>query len=292
MASYGRGSFDQHSSYQSGGSSGSDSGKLIQSIGNNVQKISQNVVQLERLVKQIGTEQDSEEIRDRAHQITHSTNQLAKDTNKDMQALARLPSSGNAQQTRQIKMQKERLTEQFSDALKNFQTIQRTAAEKERASIKRARAASGSNYPGFGDERTEDQFSTPGYSQTAQVLQMENDVDFQMIQERESAIKQLERDIVDVNQIFKDLGMLVHEQGEVLDSIESNVESAQIHVEKGTGELRTAVEYQSKARRKKCCLIIVLFLQSRSRKKRCILVMFLSVIIIIIALIIWLATKS
>lgn len=48
-----------------------------------------------------------------------------------------------------MKMQKERLTEQFSDALKNFQTVQRTAAEKERASISRARAASGSNYVRF-----------------------------------------------------------------------------------------------------------------------------------------------
>lgn len=47
---------------------------------------------------------------------------------------------------RQMKLQKERLTEQFSDALKSFQTVQRTAAEKERASISRARAASGNNY--------------------------------------------------------------------------------------------------------------------------------------------------
>lgn len=46
-------------------------------------------------------------------------------------------------------MQRERLTEQFSDVLKNFQTVQRTAAEKERASISRARAASSSNYVRF-----------------------------------------------------------------------------------------------------------------------------------------------
>ena len=43
-------------------------------------------------------------------------------------------------------MQKERLTEQFSNVLKSFQTTQRTAAEKERASLSRARASSGSGY--------------------------------------------------------------------------------------------------------------------------------------------------
>lgn len=42
-------------------------------------------------------------------------------------------------------MQRDRLTDDFSTALKNFQTIQRTAAEKERASVARARAQSG-NY--------------------------------------------------------------------------------------------------------------------------------------------------
>ncbi|XP_053393858.1 syntaxin-12-like isoform X1 [Mercenaria mercenaria] len=270
MASYGRGSFDQFSSYQDSGSSGGDdSTKLAQSVGNNIQKISQNVKQLEKLVQQIGTPQDSEEVRDRVHQVVHSTNTIAKDTNKDMQTLAHLPAPLNTQQARQFKMQKERLTEQFSDVLKNFQTVQRTAAEKERASISRARAASSSNYKqrqgplidfssGFGDEPQDDQFSRPGYSQTAQVLQMENDVDLEMIQERESAIKQLESDIMDVNQIFKDLGMLVHEQGEVLDSIEANVEHATIHVEEGNKQLSAAQNYQSKARRKKCCLIVVL----------------------------------
>ena len=40
-------------------------------------------------------------------------------------------------------MQNERLRTEFSDALNNFQTVQRTAAEKERASVSRARAHSG-----------------------------------------------------------------------------------------------------------------------------------------------------
>ena len=48
-----------------------------------------------------------------------------------------------------MKLQKEKLTEEFSNVLKNFQTAQRTAAEKERASLSRARAASGSGYVSF-----------------------------------------------------------------------------------------------------------------------------------------------
>jgi len=43
------------------------------------------------------------------------------------------------------RMQKDRLTDEFSNALKNFQTAQRTAAEKEKASVARARAHSSSH---------------------------------------------------------------------------------------------------------------------------------------------------
>ena len=45
------------------------------------------------------------------------------------------------------------------------------------------------------------------------------------------ALQQLEQDIGDVNQIFAELARIVHEQGDVVDSIEANVENAQIHVE-------------------------------------------------------------
>lgn len=45
------------------------------------------------------------------------------------------------------------------------------------------------------------------------------------------ALQQLEQDIGDVNQIFADLARIVHDQGDMVDSIEANVEHAQIHVE-------------------------------------------------------------
>ncbi len=52
------------------------------------------------------------------------------------------------------------------------------------------------------------------------------DTDLALLQEREERIRQLESDILDVNEIFRDLGALVHEQGETIDTIENNVEEA------------------------------------------------------------------
>lgn len=70
-------------------------------------------------------------------------------------------------------------------------------------------------------------------------------------------MRQLESDIVDVNTIFKDLATMVHEQGEMVDSIEANVESTHIRVSEGTDHLRQAETYRNKTRKKKLIMLCV-----------------------------------
>jgi t-SNARE complex subunit (syntaxin) len=48
----------------------------------------------------------------------------------------------------------------------------------------------------------------------------------------------------DVNQIFKDLSLLVHEQGEMVDNIESHVEDAHVRVQQGNKQLVQARKHQ------------------------------------------------
>ena len=50
--------------------------------------------------------------------------------------------------------------------------------------------------------------------------------------------------MLNVNEIFRDLALLVHEQGEVIDSIESHIEHAAINVEEGNKQLLRAKTYQ------------------------------------------------
>jgi len=110
---------------------------------------------------------------------------------------------------------------------------------------------------------------------SAPKLQLQQEVDIQMIREREQALQQLESDILDVNQIFKDLAVMVHEQGEMIDSIEANVDSAVVHVDQGATNVQRAAQYQSKVRRKRFFCVI-----------------FLIVLIIVVALIIYFSTRS
>ena len=143
-------------------------------------------------------------------------------------------------------MQRDRLTSDFSDVLRNFQVIQRTAAQKEKESVIRARAASHTKPDqGLGSSTLIEFDASPSFQRQAQSqIQMEEEVDVDELREREKSIRKIESDIVDVNQIFKDLATMVHAQGEVIDSIEANVESATIQVSEGASQIAKAREYQ------------------------------------------------
>lgn len=60
-----------------------------------------------------------------------------------------------------------------------------------------------------------------------------------------------------MNQIFKELGALVHEQGETIDSIEASVEHTSNFVSQGAQQLREASTFKNKVRRKKVILALI-----------------------------------
>uniref|UniRef100_A0A3B5LJ41 Syntaxin-7 n=1 Tax=Xiphophorus couchianus TaxID=32473 RepID=A0A3B5LJ41_9TELE len=201
------------------------------------------------IVNQLGTKQDTSELQDRLQQIQHYTNQLAKETNRHLKELGSVPLASSPSEQRQQRIQRDRLMNDFSAALNNFQAVQRRAAEKERESIARARAGS---YLSVSKSQED---LGPITTQTEEMAITEEDLE--LIKERETNIRQLESDIMDVNQIFKDLAVMIHDQGEMIDSIEANVENAEVHVERGAEQLQRASYYQQKSRKKMCILAIV-----------------------------------
>ncbi|KAL1116973.1 hypothetical protein AAG570_004301 [Ranatra chinensis] len=149
-------------------------------------------------------------------------------------------------QQRDCKMQRDRLAEEFTTTLNAFQDIQRQAYQKEKEE-QRNRASSG--IPPPPSSRRTDPFNEQLIelqdSNTRQQIQehLEDERNLQIMEDQERTIQQLERDISDVNKIFKDLGALVHDQGEVIDSIEANVEKTEVSVSEGRNQLRTAEQY-------------------------------------------------
>ncbi|KAF6018071.1 hypothetical protein EB796_023632 [Bugula neritina] len=262
MSSY----YGQSTGYQSGSGTSNDFDRLASSISMNIQKMAQNTNRCQRLVDQLGTPQDRDNLTNQIQDIQHNSNELAKTTSTQLKNLADIIRNSPPNVKKSRELQKSRLTDDFTSILNKVQKVQREAADKEKASVIRARAnsANASSNP-FADNDDygggySDDMVNYGQHEKKQSLQavIDEEENLAAIQEREAAIKNLEADIVDVNQIFKDLGALVYEQGEVIDSIESNVETASHNVEAGNVQLASAAKYQSAARRKKCICFIIL----------------------------------
>uniref|UniRef100_F6V089 Syntaxin-12 n=1 Tax=Macaca mulatta TaxID=9544 RepID=F6V089_MACMU len=223
-----------------------DFSSIIQTCSGNIQRISQATAQIKNLMSQLGTKQDSSKLQENLQQLQHSTNQLAKETNELLKELGSLPLPLSTSEQRQQRLQKERLMNDFSAALNNFQAVQRRVSEKEKESIARARAGSR-----LSRRNHLVCLSACSHEEWNQMQSQEDEVaiteqDLELIKERETAIRQLEADILDVNQIFKDLAMMIHDQGDLIDSIEANVESSEVHVERATEQLQRAAYYQVK----------------------------------------------
>jgi len=223
--------------------------RLAQNIGTNIQKIIQNVSSMQRMLTQIGTSQDTQQLQNQLHQIQHYTNQLAKDTSKQLRDLNEFPPERSLD-PRQWKLQREKLHSDFTRALDTFQRAQRAAAQKEKDVIRKFKTQSG-------QAEENNLIDIGAQQQTRTQAMLEEEHNLSVMQDREKAVRQLEADIGDVNQIFKDLAAMVHDQGELVDSIEANVESSAVHVEEGADQLRQAERYQNKARRKKMLLALI-----------------------------------
>ena len=80
------------------------------------------------------------------------------------------------------------------------------------------------------------------------------------IQEKQEAIHQIERDVVLLNDMFKDLNYLVVEQQVGIDLIENNVQKTKNTTESAHKELVEASEYQSSSRKWLCWMVIIVLI--------------------------------
>lgn len=80
------------------------------------------------------------------------------------------------------------------------------------------------------------------------------------IQERHDAVKDIERNLLELHQIFLDMAVLVEAQGEHLNDIEYNVSNAVNYVERGTKQLHIAKKHRRSSRKWMCIGIIILLI--------------------------------
>lgn len=217
-------------------------------ITRNISNINNGANLIEKAAKVIGTDRDNGQAGDKIHHVSQDTTKIVTATTRLLKQL------GKRRLDRSQKLQIDKVTHDFQESLQRFQSLQKKATEKARdSSRKELQKPKNTDWLDEDDEPLIDEGRHKQLMAQEQVI----DDDLALIQDREEQIRALEGDILDVNEIFRDLGAMVYEQGEQIDTIEANVEKAYTDVEQGTGQLQKAATYQKKARKKLCCLVLI-----------------------------------
>jgi syntaxin 16 len=95
---------------------------------------------------------------------------------------------------------------------------------------------------------------------TTQQLAVVDDLT-QAVQSRDQEIQKIAQSIEELGTIFKELAVLVIDQGTILDRIDYNMESVVEHTKTGIKQLEKAEKHQKNARPMRCivCLSILIF---------------------------------
>lgn len=80
------------------------------------------------------------------------------------------------------------------------------------------------------------------------------------IRERQRAVHDLEKSLLELHQIFLDMAILVDAQGEMVDNIEKQVERSAQYMESAVEQLIVARDYQRQTRRLYCCIVLCILI--------------------------------
>lgn len=219
------------------GSGGTLMGKNAE-IGDMLSQFSRKVNKLERMIAKIGTKNDNFEYR---QELKRERDEIKKLSQNLMASMKKNTSSSNRQVA-------DRLRSQFDQELQNFFRVEKQMAEKEKQVVIRM------------DHEHEESRGNGDIRDQLVQQDMESqfaEYDVNEVRRRQEDIHQIERDILDVREMYKDFQNLVNEQQESIDIVESHIQATADKVEGAHEELLAAERHGNKARKKQCCMLFM-----------------------------------
>ncbi|OAC98927.1 hypothetical protein MUCCIDRAFT_191143 [Mucor lusitanicus CBS 277.49] len=252
---------------QSAEGTDSDYKSLTQRVSQQVFHINGNITSIERLVGFLGTSRDTPDIRNKLHDVTEGTRDLIKETTSNIKLLTQYTTS-DPKKTRQRKLEQQKLSKDFQKVLAEFQKIQRESVSKQREYVDKKKATTAALQSQVDDEEG-DQVQQQEQQQLLQaddaqrriqIEALDNEIEYNetLISEREGEIQGIEQGITELNEIFRDLGMLVNEQDSGIQSIYGNVLNISQNTKQAADELTTANRHQKRARKNMCCFMLII----------------------------------
>ncbi|KAI3716737.1 hypothetical protein L1987_67830 [Smallanthus sonchifolius] len=233
-----------------------------QAIASGIFQINTAVSTFQRLVNILGTPKDTPELREKLHKTRLHIGQLVKNTSEKLKQASE--TDHRAQVSASKKITDAKLAKDFQAVLKEFEKAHRLAAERETAYTPFVpQAVLPSSYAASEMHISSDKSPEPRAllveSGRQEVLLLDNEIAFNeaIIEEREQGIQEVQNQISEVNEIFKDLAVLVHEQGAMIDDIGSHIENSHAATAQARSHLSKASKTQ-RANSSMTCLLMVM----------------------------------
>ncbi|EFA79923.1 hypothetical protein PPL_06743 [Heterostelium album PN500] len=246
-----------------------------------IQQINNSISNLSYLVQQIGTQRDNQETRQKIRSCVSTTTQLISKESPKAKTLNSLAIKSQDQRT---KLAYQKLVKEFNNGLKQFKELAQVVTKKERetpipfSTTQHQQQSSNvisphqqqQQYRGNQQQipyyeeadKLEETQSLMEATRRQQLAQIESEREYQysIIQEREQGIREIEKSIQEIGEIFADLHTMVINDGYLLNNIESNIYAASENTHEGVMQIKKASQYQRSARTKLCWLALILFI--------------------------------
>jgi syntaxin 7 len=257
---------------------GSGSQSKHQQLASVVFQLTTHVNSFQRLVDTLGTAKDTYALRERLSASREAVQTLAREAStglKELHAEAlEDPQAGGASAYHA------KLVKDFHLVLKEFQRAQRTCLDREAMYSPHDEPSPKKNMfgiPSGNAPASKGRFSEEdslegepllerggggggggfGGQSRMETLELQGEVEWNnaVIQDRQQGIEEIHEQIVEVNEIFQDLAVLVNDQGAMLDDIESNMVRTSTKTRDAIKELKQADKSQRSSRNRMCCLM-------------------------------------
>uniref|UniRef100_A0A0A9YWG5 Syntaxin-7 n=1 Tax=Lygus hesperus TaxID=30085 RepID=A0A0A9YWG5_LYGHE len=223
---------------------------LADSVSKKIFQLSQDIKSLEQSQKLLGTPKDSQAIRNKIQNVESNINNTVKLIATDLAVLKKY-----ARGKQPMKLQIEKLTDDFKTTVEICSKAQKAALEKLRTTYLPSEVAAMDASPTVEGGAS---YLQAGQT-TAELRQATASLEFEtgLLREREQRIAHIEKNIIDVNQIMNELGAMVNAQADDINSIDNAIERTQVDVELAAQELEKGANYMTRRRKKNCFLLSI-----------------------------------
>ncbi|XP_062105279.1 syntaxin-22-like [Humulus lupulus] len=215
-------------------------------------QLNTSVAAFRRLVEAVGTAKDTPGHRRKLHDSRQRILQIVKDTTAQLKSLTqsdKLHHHHFSAVSKSKKLEDAKLASDFKTVLQEFQNVQNLASQRESSYTPTSSSFETTITESTADPQSSRQpFLQEHQRQEEVYMYSEIALNEALIEEREQDMKEIQFQIKETNEIFKDLAVLVHDQGIVIEEVNTNLDSASV----ATSEANTQLAKASKSIKSMC----------------------------------------